>query len=74
MRDTVVLCKTLRHADVAFQMFCKKWDHLIDSKKRYKATLKDGRRIMFKSEQGNQNTLRGIKANVFLIDEFEMKE
>ncbi len=73
MKDTIVLCPTVRRAKFEFNRFCHFYDPIITKKKLYETTLVNGQKIMFRGETEGQRALRGTRADIITIDEFSLK-
>lgn len=73
MKDTIVMCPTLRRATIEWDNFCYVHRSIIQSanRKQLKIVLLGGATLFFKGETEGQRAVRGFHADICSIDDLD---
>lgn len=72
MKNTIVMCETLRRATIEWDHFCYVYRSMIQraDRNQFKIVLHGGATLYFKAETEGWRAVRGFNADLCSIDEF----
>lgn len=75
MKDTIVMCETLRRATIEWNHFCYVYRSMIQraNRNQLKIVLLGGATLYFRAETQGQRAVRGFHADICSIDDFIKK-